>query len=64
MNAGGMGSSETVYFELTDAFTSAPFPKADFRFGSILLQKSKIEQPEKSRKLIFGLLCCSLAIQL
>ena len=62
MNAGGMGRSETVYFELTDAFTSALFPKADFRFGSILLQKSKIE--EKSRKLIFGLLCCSLAIQL
>jgi hypothetical protein len=45
MNAGGTGSSETVYFELTDAFTSTPFAKADFRFGSILLQKSKIEQP-------------------
>ena len=29
MNAGGTGSSETVYFELTDAFTSAPFPKGD-----------------------------------
>jgi hypothetical protein len=50
MNAGGTGSSETVYFELTDAFTSTPFPKADFRFGSIMLQKSKIEQPEKSRE--------------
>jgi hypothetical protein len=50
MNAGGTGGSEIVYFELTDAFTSAPFPNGDFRFGSILLQKSKIEQPEKSRE--------------
>ena len=49
-DAGGTGSAEIVYFELTDAFTSTPFPKADFRFGSIPLQKSKIEQPEKSRE--------------
>ena len=30
----------------------------------ILMQKSKIEQPENiSRKFIFGLLCCRIALQ-
>ena len=38
--------------------------RLDVRCGAILLQKSKIETTLKiSRKLIFRLLCCCLAIQ-
>ena len=39
MNAGGTGSSETVYFELTDAFTKRTIPQSrhpvwvDFALG-------------------------------
>jgi hypothetical protein len=41
MNAGRTGSSETVYFELADLRCHNPtIPQGDFRFGSILLQKS------------------------
>jgi len=36
MNAGRTGSSETVYFELTDL----RLHKRDFRFGSMLSKKS------------------------
>jgi hypothetical protein len=59
MNAGGTGSSETVYFELL-MLSQAHHSQRPTAVWVDTVAKSKIEQPEKSRKLIFDFSAPSL----